>query len=158
MIQRIQTVYLILALAFCGIIFFIPLSLALPDTDAGNVYKLDAFGISYSQDQQTILAENTIALTAALAVASLLILIIIFMFKNRSLQIKLGRMTTVLLLVFVVLIFYYTDYMVGLNEVETKSVYVTGTYFPFIIIMLLLLAVRAIKKDDALVKSADRLR
>ncbi|MBT8195674.1 MAG: DUF4293 family protein, partial [Bacteroidia bacterium] len=62
MIQRMQTVYLILALAFCGILFFIPLSLALPDTDAGNVYKLDAFGISFSQDKLTMLAENTIAL------------------------------------------------------------------------------------------------
>ncbi|MBT8195613.1 MAG: DUF4293 domain-containing protein, partial [Bacteroidia bacterium] len=92
------------------------------------------------------------------AIASLLILIAIFMFKNRPLQVKLSRLSTVLLLVFVVLIFYYTDYMIGLNEVETKSIYVTGTYLPFVAIILLLLAVRAIKKDEALVRSADRLR
>lgn len=158
MIQRIQTVYLILTLVFCGIIYFVPLSILLPEVGGGLLYKLDVFGIKYSSDEIIVVKEYTYALLAFLGFASLIAMVTIFLFKKRHLQMKLCRLASIFLLVFVVLVFYYTDKMKSFSEVEASISFLTGTYLPFIAIILLLLANRAIKSDDDLVRSADRLR
>ena len=97
MIQRMQTVYLILASVFCGIMYFIPFSLLLPEVEGGLVYKLDVIGIQYSAENQSIISEYTYALTALLGLSTLLILVTIFLFKQRPLQAKLSRLDHIII-------------------------------------------------------------
>ena len=160
MIQRIQSIYLTLALVFSIVLFWVPLSLIMPLPEAENAfpYKLDVFGITHLENQQTILDQEAIPLLSLLAIISFLILVIIFLFKNRPVQYKLGRLTMLLVLVFVFLIFYYSDQMKLLSGTGESPAYVVGTYLPLVIILMLFFAVRAIKKDETMVRSAERLR
>ena len=158
MIQRIQTIYLVLALALCGLIFFVPLSILLPEMEGGLSYKLGVFGIENTSDKIIMLIEFTPVLLAFLGIVTLIILAAIFLFKNRKLQMKLCILTGILLLIFFALIFYFTNIMSGFGEVESNISYLAGTYLPIIAVILLLLANKAIKRDEDLVRSADRLR
>ena len=158
MIQRIQTVYLFFALVICGILFFVPISMILPEHLSDDVFKLDIFGIKQYTDMQLSTSENTYLLIALLILVAFITIANIFLFKNRPLQAKLVRLSMLLMLIFCLLIFYYSDIMKESSNLNLNPVYLVGTYLPFLQIILLFLAIRAIKNDEELVRSADRLR
>ena len=54
--------------------------------------------------------------------------------------------------------FYAADQIQNLAQVTSKASYQIGVYLPLVIMVLLVLANNSIRKDDKLVKSADRLR
>jgi len=85
-------------------------------------------------------------------------LVAIFMFKNRSLQITLSRLTLVISILIMILsgVFFYLDYQsLQANSLVSGEV---GLLSPILGILFSFLAMRNIKKDDKLVKSSDRLR
>ena len=78
-------------------------------------------------------------------------------FKKRKLQIKVAQGALLLQLAAIAAIFYYV------NEMSKIAEFVPVSYSPILIILLInvvvyFLAIRGIKKDDKLVRSADRLR
>ena len=78
-------------------------------------------------------------------------------YKNRKFQVKLVQAALLVQLAVGGLVFYYADLMVGMAESNS------ATYSPVLAVLLVnvvlyFLAIRGIKKDDALVRSADRLR
>lgn len=136
MLQRIQTVYLFLAaLVNGGLIFVIDLG---QDINANEIFVDD-----YSWLLLMFLAS---AITS---------LITIFMFKNRKLQFVLGRLNIILNFVILGVFVYWSLSVPGEIDISEKGI---GMLLPIISIVLLVLANKAIKKDEALVKSADRLR
>jgi len=82
--------------------------------------------------------------------SAVLALVTIFLFKNRKLQFVLNRL--ILLGIFVYRMLNLSGEMENISE---KGI---GVILPIISIVLLVLANRAIKKDEDLVKSVDRLR
>jgi hypothetical protein len=58
--------------------------------------------------------------------------------------------------VFIVVLFYYADKFEKLSG--TNAQYTIGAFLPLASVILLFLSNRSIKKDEELVKSADRLR
>jgi len=132
MIQRIQTVYLIIAALVSGI-----LSYVFP-TGYDNVGEFNAPFIY-----------------EAFLVSALLSFIIIFVFKNRKLQFVLGRLNILLNVILLGVFVYWSLNVPGENSLSEKGI---GKFIPIISIVLLVLANKAIKRDEQLVKSVDRLR
>ncbi len=136
MLQRIQTIYLFLAaLVSAGLIFIFELW---ENTAGAPVYVED------------------VPLVLGLFLGSaLLSLVTIFLFKNRKLQFVLGRINIILNLILLGLFVYWSLNISGESNVSEKGI---GMLIPIISIVFLVLANKAIKKDEDLVKSVDRLR
>ncbi len=137
MIQRIQTVYLILAFVLTGILPFVfplwTLSNAKPEFFMTNQLYSLLFGLSTS-----------------------LSLLSILFYKKRQHQFVLGRLNIILNLILLGLFVYRSLNVSG--ETITVSEKGIGMFLPIIAIVFLVLANKAIKKDEDLVKSVDRLR
>jgi len=136
MIQRIQTIYLLLVVLASGVIpFVVP-------------YGVDKSGVD-------IFALDTISVLALFIGSTILAAIAIFLFKNRKLQFVLGRLNIILNFILLGLFVYWSLTISGETHVSEKGI---GMIIPVISIVLLVLANKAIKKDENLVKSVDRLR
>jgi hypothetical protein len=136
MIQRIQTVYLILvALVTGGLPFYVSLW---TETEGNPVY-----------------AANMMWLQVVFLVSSALALMTVFLFKNRKNQFVLNRLNIILNLFLLGFFVYRSLSLSGETSVSEKGI---GMLIPVFSIVFLVLANRAIKKDEDLVKSVDRLR
>ena len=155
MLQRIQTVYLLLIVVLMTATLFLPQSaLQLGD----NFYTFDASGIStYLVEQPELLypAWGLFALTAVIAIVAL---VTIFLFRKRILQIRLCVFNALLMLGFYG---FYAFLLFSIKGELGDELSVTGKIalaFPFISIVLDYLAIRNIGADEALVRSLERLR
>jgi len=138
MIQRIQTVYWLAAVILLGV--FIPLPL---------------FEFTESGNQVTIHSTDVNFIYRPIIGQIVFILIIIFLFKRRLLQIALGYVVLVNLIAICFGVF--VKYM-GLTESHPELKIQPWVFTLLIPIGLHVLAIRAVKKDEALIKSMDRLR
>ena len=94
-----------------------------------------------------------------MAVASFIFsLSAILLYKNRPLQIRLCNFNMLTQIVFVMVVFFfYAAKIKTMTGIDPDYNY-TGMGVPLVSILFLVLASQAIRKDDSLVKSADRLR
>ncbi|AZJ32432.1 protein of unknown function [Tenacibaculum mesophilum] len=144
MIQRIQSIYLLVAGIISGGLTFI-VSLW-SNSQTNPIYVLDLFsGNSILQKSIPVL----------FFISALVAIVTIFLFKNRQLQFVLNRLNILINLFLLGLLIYLSQTLSGEALVSEKGI---GMFFPIIVILLLVLANRAIKKDEDLVKSVDRLR
>ena len=150
MIQRIQTLYLLLVVILGTLLcFFPPVEFLLPN--ATEYIPLTAF-------DKWPLAVMSIAIP-------LLALVVIFLFKRRLLQARLNIMNVVLCLGYYALLALYVAYVVKGYE-PISDVTMTGADWylniwaaiPLVNVVLTMMATRRILKDEALVRAADRLR
>lgn len=136
MVQRIQTVYLLLAtIAAAALPFVFPL------------WKTAA-GVH-------VAALNEPLFLGAFTGSAVLAFVAIFIFKNRQLQTVLNRLNIILNFILLGVFVYRSLTMSGDEASSEKGI---GMLIPIFSIVLLVLANRAIRKDELLVKSADRLR
>lgn len=160
MIQRIQTLFILLAIAVNIVIFNFDLAAF---TYSGNINNFTLLGLIDS-NTGTYLYTNW--LIAGLAIVTILIgLLAIFLFKKRSFQIKITQLCLFFQTIFVVSIFYFVDQLqvklMGSEELAADSLdvsYSSGSLLALIPFVFLFLAIRAISKDEKLIKAADRLR
>tara|TARA_R100000750_G_C2324302_1_gene87523 strand:- start:237 stop:617 length:381 start_codon:yes stop_codon:yes gene_type:complete len=87
--------------------------------------------------------------------SALLSVLSIFRFKSRKSQFMLGRLNIILNFILLGLFVYQSLNLSGETVVSEKGI---GIFLPIVTIVLLALANKAIKKDEDLVKSVDRLR
>ena len=137
MIQRIQTVYLILTFLAVGILPFIFPLWTLSD---GKEYF-------FMQNQFYVIFFG---LSTAITIYS------IISFKKRQTQFVANRLNIVLNLILLGLFVYHSLNLSGETLVVSEKG--IGMFLPILAIVLLVLANKAIKKDEDLVKSVDRLR
>lgn len=136
MLQRIQTIYLFLAaLASAGLIF--------------------VFSIGENNAGEAVFAQDILLVFGLFLASAALSLVTIFLFKNRKLQFVLGRLNIILNLILLGLFVYWSLNISGESNISEKGI---GMLIPIISIVFLVLANKAIKKDEDLVKSVDRLR
>jgi hypothetical protein len=147
MIQRIQTVFIFLAAVVTALL--LKLNFALLSVN-GNLYEFNARGIS---GQEGILF-NGIPLLAFIALIILLHLVVIFLYKKRILQMRILTFTILLLIGLIGVMAYFLYAAFDQAEVELKIPMV----FPVIAAILNFLAIRAIGKDEVLVRSLNRIR
>ena len=155
MIQRIQSVFLILAFASAVAVFFFPLASFLGKY---HYVKLTVLEVA-EQHQYDVEWPNTLPLAAVLGLTGLLSFVTIFIYKNRVAQMRLIRFSVLLNIVFLALIFFY--YVPELESIiNTTADYISepGIFLSIVPLIFLVLALRFIRKDEKLVRAADRLR
>ncbi len=136
MIQRVQSLFLIVVALLAGLA---PIWFSLwTDTDGAAVF-----------------AKQHMPIAIAFYSAAALALITIFMFKNRKNQFVMNRLNMILNLFLLGFFVYRSLNLSGESNISEKGI---GMLIPVFSIVFLVLANRAIKKDEDLVKSVDRLR
>ena len=103
---------------------------------------------------------STYAMGAVIAAAALLAFVTIFLFKKRLLQIRLCFAQIVLQIGSLVFIAYYAYHgykSMGIFEFSGMSFGIPAV-FPLVSIIFTVLALRAIAKDERLVRSLNRIR
>ena len=137
MLQRVQTLYLILVLLLMAVL---PYILPLWTLKSGKEFYF---------------MENIIYVIL-FGLGSTLTIISVISFKKRQFQFVLGRLNIILNLILLGLFVYRSLNVSGeINSVSEKGI---GMFIPVFSIVMLVLANKAIKKDEDLVKSVDRLR
>lgn len=144
MIQRIQSIYLLVAGIISGGLTF--LFSLWSNSQTNTIYIIDLFS------RNSILEKS---IPALFFISALVAIVTIFLFKNRQLQFVLNRLNILINLFLLGVLVYLSQTLSGEASVSEKGI---GMFFPIIVILLLVLANRAIKKDEDLVKSVDRLR
>ena len=154
MIQRIQSLYLLIVVALMSVTLFAPI--AMFTVASGEVFTLSAF--SLASDMQS---QSTIWMGILLSLATALPLVTIFLFKNRVLQVRLCAVEIVLLLGCVVFMAIYF-WLSGANALEDAIVehrhFGWSAIMPIVALVFTSLAARATFKDEILVRSLDRIR
>ncbi len=152
MIQRVQSVYLLLASAAVLLVHFFPI--AVLTTEPTGMFLFRYRGIYELIEGNEILKTATYYLAILLLINILISIITIFKYKNRKLQMRLC-LINILLLLGSVGIIYYSAAFSGLNA-SYKFKFVA--LLPLIAIILSFLAYKGIQKDEKLIKSIDRIR
>jgi Domain of unknown function (DUF4293) len=155
MLQRIQSIYLLLAACAIFSLFLFPL--------AHNVYidnkpvSIMVTGVYQDVNGQQANTQFFTALAVVTGIIGLLPLCIIFLYKNRKQQIALGYSALLVIIGFSYWMAQTVKAKMGSIMLDTHN-WGIGLFLSSISIIFILMAIRAIKADEKLVKSADRLR
>lgn len=147
MIQRIQTVYILVAEILIASLFFLKFA------DLSVNSELYTFSIKGILNGETLVFDG-LPIMIFIGLITLLHLVIILMYKKRVLQIRITVFTIILLMGLTGLFFYF----IYSGFTDVKVAFKVPMAFPVIAIILDYLAIRAIGKDEALVRSLDRIR
>lgn len=150
MIQRIQTIYLLLVAILMTLTVFSPLA-----TLVGNelVYSFNACGIYQGAENMS----PTWGVLTFACLSAILALVSIFLYKNRKRQIKIVNWNSILIVLFYITVAVY--YLSTANRLDLSFSNVSyGIALPVVALVLNVLAVTKIKADEKLVQSLNRIR
>lgn len=153
MIQRIQTVYLILCSMLCIACMSLPVARFAGAEGTIRMYNLF---LSSSQGGHQF---TPWALFAILCLVATLSALNVFLFRRRALQMRVAVLSMILLVGYY-LVYGVFAYLLGVQYGEAGLAYAPhwAVSLPFAALVLEYLAFRGILKDELLVKSLDRLR
>ena len=136
MLQRIQTIYMIMSATLLGALYvWFP-----------NIVS----------EEGLVLVHNDEPIMLGLIFGSILVTFIsIFSYKKRKSQFVINRLNIILNFFLLGVFVYRSLTLSGETLVSEKGI---GVFLPIISIVFLVMANKAIKKDEDLVKSVDRLR
>lgn len=131
MIQRIQSIYLLVAAISMSLISFkVPV---------------------YNLNETLFMAKDDTKMFVLTIVGAIFSLLGLFMFKNRKFQMKLIRLTVLIQMIIGIRIFMlFNKFEVVLNN--------SFLFLMAFTLIALIMAYRGVKKDDDLVRSVDRIR
>ncbi|TYA68677.1 DUF4293 domain-containing protein, partial [Seonamhaeicola marinus] len=113
------------------------------------------FNLWKTSQGTVVFAQDISYVFAAFITSAFFSLVAIFRYKNRKSQFMLGRLNMILNFILLGFFVYQSLNLSGETAVSEKGI---GVLLPIISIVFLALANKAIKKDEDLVKSVDRLR
>jgi hypothetical protein len=145
MIQRVQTIWLLLA-ALCnaGVFYF-------------EQYRANVTSAGAATTQYLKVSDHFPSLLIALVI-TIMPLAAIFMFGNRKRQRTMTLMSMVLTIGFISMTLMRVSNFNNGTSAPVNGSYWIGSVLPVVAIVFLILALRGIRKDEKLVKSVDRLR
>ena len=147
MIQRIQSLYLLIVTALLIAAMCLPMGYFI-DTTGEHPFK--ALGIDVNGTFQ-----STWGIFGILMLSALVAFATIFLYKNRMLQIRMSIFNSLLL------VGYYIAFVAFYFALKSDAnLFRIGwaLCLPLVSIVLNVLAIRAIGRDEVMVKAADRLR
>ncbi len=146
MIQRIQTLYLLFSIVVGTLLFFIPVAVF---SSASTVHPIFVTGIKSAALWYLLLVYLPCLVFPFYQ---------IFLFKNRRKQLTMGKISVAIWVLwatfFVFVCYFMLSGIVGDGEFSPAF----GAILPVIAILFIVLANKAIKKDEELVRSIDRIR
>ena len=156
MIQRKQTLFLLLAVIVGALGLFFPIGCIAPEgmgTDS-MVYNL---GVVTGEGGLAISA-TCIPLFVLLSVTAILSLVTIFLYKNRKVQMSICKNAMLLNALWVLDYALILFGIIPIPEVEGKVNIEFAACLPIVSIILLAMAYKGVNEDEKLVKAADRIR
>lgn len=157
MIQRIQSIFLLLAGTASVMVLFLPIW----SNEVVGQYSVsaDTLLVKMSDSAGNVLKTEPVAYVAVLAaICAIITFYTIFRFKTRKIQIKMGWLC-ILLNCGLVVAFAYSisrgQLLLGVDEAGSFKV---GFFMPFVSMIFVFMANHYIRKDERLVRSVDRLR
>ncbi len=150
MIQRIQTLYMLLSSMLIGLLFALPFA-EIADMNS-QIFEFNVWGVKLLSTGE--LVQNGWAVALLIAIVLLLQVVAIFSYKKRILQMRILTFTILLCMGLLGLFFFFATK--SFNDVTIS--YQMAVSFPAVSAILNYLAIRAIGKDEALVRSVDRIR
>lgn len=133
--QRIQTVYLSLAVL-------------------ANVLLLSGLPVMTATDSSTVYAKSDLLFFILILISTIEAFLSIFLYKNRKLQVFIGRIA-ILTAMIAVGKMVYTFLTIQKTMAHVSNI---GLWMPLVFIVLVALANKAILRDEEKVRSADRIR
>lgn len=155
MIQRIQSFYLFLV-SVLSVVFinvsYLKFHYNISENIVLNISGLWLSGVKAESD----LMLNPVPLTAVYLLIILGAITAIFLYRRRKLQIKITLMLIVLSLISIGLLIYYAFLIMSRYKADVVLTFIMT--IPLLVLIFSLLAHRAIRNDEELIKSYDRLR
>ncbi|MCC8186920.1 MAG: DUF4293 domain-containing protein [Bacteroides sp.] len=149
MIQRIQSVYLLLVTGLLILAMAFPVGTFVAAD--GAPYTFTNFGVNTG-----VIVHSTWGLFGLLLISAILAFGTIFLFRNRMLQIRISIFNAILM------VGYYLSFAVFVyllkDDLDASYNLSWALGLPLIALILNYLAIRAIGKDEVLVRATDRLR
>lgn len=154
-IQRIQTLYLLIAAILISVFIFMPI-VEIKSIDASESLVVMPYSIIEAQGSMTANSNNYLPAILSCFVA-LLALITIFCYKDLNKQIRLCGICCLIIVAIIAL-----SVLVSFNVINTINApnyrFSFSFILPIVSILFLILACKAIKKDKKLLSSSDRIR
>jgi len=162
MIQRIQSVFLLIAAAVMISVLFLTIWVKV-DVNQQEMVSMNAFKMTYesfSEDGvKTLIMEKDVFYISILAILGAgIALLSVFQYKNRLRQIQLGALNSLFMGGTLGLSFYFSTKGNALIDNDQEGSFRAGFYIIDLALMMNSLANRFIRKDEKLVRSADRIR
>jgi len=154
MIQRIQTVFLLLAILALIAFNIFPYWQTTPG-EGGENFLLMSYGFIRASETNIFPNVSLYTLVGGIsALAMIIVLIEIFRYKNRVLQMKLAIANSFLMSINLALMIYFIFTL----QKEYQGTFGIGIFIYALAMLLNILSRRFIQKDEKLVRSVDRLR
>ena len=150
MLQRIQTIYLLIVTLLVGSMFFYPYAELLGEEKQIYVFNFNGLFLD------GIIYHHTVTPVILLSLIVLISFCSIFLYKKRILQMRISFINLLLMLGYIGLNYYYIKSFS--NQLSGVISYTIIVVFPLVAAILIYLAIRAIGKDEALVRSLNRIR
>ena len=133
------------------------------DPATSEMLTMDAFNLYFVKMQEDgtralIDTKPTYYISIGAVLVALVALFSIFKYTNRLLQIKLGALISFLILLLMMLIYYLFTRANSIILPNQQGEFLYGFYMPAIALIFNFLANRFIRRDEKLVRSADRIR
>jgi hypothetical protein len=152
--QRIQTVFLIIAIISLVVSIFLPIW-AHQDAD-GKRHVLYALHYSVNEADKSVTTYFPYSITAIFSIAAATVAFIeIGKFRNRMLQMKLGALNSLFLVATIGFSLYFASQLI---KTFPSGQYGLGMWLPGVAVVCNLLSNRFIRRDEKLVRDSDRLR
>lgn len=155
MLQRIQSIYLLFAALVILALFLFPVAHGIYLNNVPSTIKVT--GIYQDVNGAQTLTTPFTMLSIVTVIVGLVPLVIIFLYKNRKQQINLCYGAILIIIGYSFWLSQAVKTATGGFEMKPSN-FGIGIFLSSLSIVLMILAVKSIQKDEKLVKSADRLR
>lgn len=166
MLQRVQTIFMTIAALAMILVLFFPIwekSDQNFDAEKREYAIMDAYTLKYQQidrdgQQVELGTRQTFLLSIGAALAALVMFFSITRYKNRMTQVKLNALFSLITAAVLVGMYLYISKANQLFDPQAQGIFLAGFYLPIVAMLNNFLANRFIRKDENLVRSADRIR
>jgi hypothetical protein len=152
MIQRVQSIWLLLTSLTLFLLLLVPV---ITKQWNGNEYSLLVTGLYQRTNGVSTRLNSFLPLFTSTIIIALIAFINIFIFKNRAIQ---KRIAIVVIILIAGLSFWVSQVALKIPGGTAGASFGIGAFLPILAIIWCFLAIRGIKKDESLIRSADRLR
>jgi hypothetical protein len=153
MIQRVQTIFLLIATIAAVFMITIPFSRMVSPENI--THEMHFYGLENTSEG--VLIAKTLPLAVITVITGLLSFLTIIIYRRRVLQMRICVYNILITIAqFGLILYYYFSFKSDLGAGVTSFSFTI--ILPLINIILIFQAFRAIRRDDLLIKSYDRLR
>jgi hypothetical protein len=165
MIQRVQTLFLAVVIVGMSWFCFSDIWVKVNEKTAAKIIftptkltYIQAFLEDNSLSNLSVTESNNVYILIVSAISAILSLISLFSFKKRVTQMKIGVLNSMLIVIIFAVTFYQISEANKLLKHPELGEYKIGFFLPIFALISNILANYYIKRDEDLVRSADRIR